>query len=349
MILDGHFAVRIATTLGDTVTLRVLGPNDYFGELAVIAPSARHGTVVALDDAVTLSLHRDDFTDLRATVPTIDVVLTTALAEEVRRLSSLLVDALYSSADERVWHRLRDVIDLYRRDNAPIVIPLTQDDLAQLAGTTRPTVNRVLRSGVDDGIVALSRANRDSRLRRGRATRLTNNRFLACASRYVDVSKSLGGGAGPTCWVGDDFRRIVAAAGSAENRRLRVCTARTQPGFPTICGQTTTAIGQSHRDTAEPVQRDGLEVLGCLDPSHVLAQNVGRRLEREERGECVGDVDLTFGRARLDSRGAGHLASPPSGHPADRIGPRQHRTDVDADARSSGRRAARAAPCRVRR
>src|SRR5438876_1124819 len=53
-------AIRITTPLGDVATLRVLGPGEHFGELAVLAPGPRRGSVVALEAAETLSLHRDD-------------------------------------------------------------------------------------------------------------------------------------------------------------------------------------------------------------------------------------------------------------------------------------------------
>ena len=59
LVVSGHFAVRIATRLGQTAMLRILGPGDHFGELAVLAPGVRTGSVVALDAAETLSLHRD--------------------------------------------------------------------------------------------------------------------------------------------------------------------------------------------------------------------------------------------------------------------------------------------------
>ena len=59
IVMKGHFAVRITTPLGDTATLRVVGPGDHFGELAVLAPAARTGSVVALDRAETLCVTRD--------------------------------------------------------------------------------------------------------------------------------------------------------------------------------------------------------------------------------------------------------------------------------------------------
>jgi CRP-like cAMP-binding protein len=156
LVERGRFAIRITTPLGDVATVRVLGAGEHFGELAVLSPGARHGTVIALEPAETLSLQRDDVNALRATTPKIDDALTTALVDEVRRQSAALVDALYVPAERRVWRRLQELVGLYG-DEVPVVITLTQDDLAQLSGTTRPTTNRVLRSGEERGVVRLAR------------------------------------------------------------------------------------------------------------------------------------------------------------------------------------------------
>jgi CRP/FNR family cyclic AMP-dependent transcriptional regulator len=156
VIVAGHFVIRVTTPLGDVATLRVLGPGEHFGELAVLVEGPRRGTAVCLDGGETRSWHRDDFAELRATIPRIDEAVTSALVAEVRRLASALVDALYVPAEQRVWRRLRDLVDIYGAAT-PLVIPVTQDDLAQLAGTTRPTTNRVLRAGASEGVVALAR------------------------------------------------------------------------------------------------------------------------------------------------------------------------------------------------
>jgi len=156
IVAKGYFAIRITTPLGDVATLRVVGPGEHFGELAVLSPGPRSGSVVALAPAETLSLHRDDFARLEQSIPSLGAVLTGALVAEVRRLAAALVDALYVPAERRVWRRLHELAALFGGE-APIVIPVTQDDLAQLAGTTRPTANRTLRAGEEDGVVALAR------------------------------------------------------------------------------------------------------------------------------------------------------------------------------------------------
>lgn len=54
--------------------------------------------------------------------------------------------------------RLLDLVELYRVDSeTTITVPLTQDDLAQLAGTTRPTTNQVLRAAEVAGALQISR------------------------------------------------------------------------------------------------------------------------------------------------------------------------------------------------
>ena len=102
-------------------------------------------------------MHRDDFESLRTTRPNVSEALTNALVTEVRRLSAALIEALYVPVERRVWLRLIDLVDKIYGGNAPVVIPLTQDDIAQLAGTTRPTANRVLRAGEEQGFLQLAR------------------------------------------------------------------------------------------------------------------------------------------------------------------------------------------------
>jgi CRP/FNR family transcriptional regulator, cyclic AMP receptor protein len=138
-------------------SVRILGPGDHFGELSVLAPGARTGTVVALDAAETLSLHREALEELQSRVPEMQHVLMQASVAEVRRLAAALVDALYVPVEQRVWRRLRELVDIYGEDGEPVIVPLTQDHLAELVGTTRSMVNRILRVAEGKGAIRLAR------------------------------------------------------------------------------------------------------------------------------------------------------------------------------------------------
>ena len=156
LISKGKFAIRIMTPLGDTVTIGIRGPGDSFGELALVAEGrARSATVEALEEAETFAVHVAEFRRLRREHPSVDQVLVGFLAEELDRQNKLLLEALYVPVERRVLRRLSELSGLYAgRDS---VIPLTQEQLAELAGTSRATVNRVLREEQARGTVELRR------------------------------------------------------------------------------------------------------------------------------------------------------------------------------------------------
>jgi CRP/FNR family transcriptional regulator, cyclic AMP receptor protein len=158
LIVKGRFAVRITTPLGDSALLAVHGPGEAFGELALISEGARRSaTVAALDDAETRSVYRDDFARLQRSHPSVNAVLLTLLAEQVRRMNERVVEAHYVDADTRVRRRLLELARLYGGDQEEAVVPFTQEDLAEMAGTSRATVNRVLRDEQQRGTVELQR------------------------------------------------------------------------------------------------------------------------------------------------------------------------------------------------
>jgi CRP-like cAMP-binding protein len=159
LLAAGHMAVRITTPLGDTATLTVLGPGDAFGELALLAADARRtATVVALEASETLALRRDQFEELRREQPAFDRLLIELLAADVTRLSERLLEALYIPADKRVLRRLLGLAGQYGDGSAGTVVPFTQEDLATMAGTTRPTANRILNDAETAGLVRIGRA-----------------------------------------------------------------------------------------------------------------------------------------------------------------------------------------------
>ncbi|HWV85415.1 MAG TPA: helix-turn-helix domain-containing protein, partial [Capillimicrobium sp.] len=71
--------------------------------------------------------------------------------------SEQLVEALYLPADTRVRRRLLDAVAAYGPVERGTAVPLTQEELASLAGTSRATVNKVLREEQAAGTVELSR------------------------------------------------------------------------------------------------------------------------------------------------------------------------------------------------
>jgi CRP-like cAMP-binding protein len=164
-LLDrGRAAIQVSTPQGDHVTINVIGPGSFFGEQALVgADNHRMAAVIALQPLETLALRRVDFDRLRAEHPKVDSVLVLALSERVNRLTTQLVEALFASAEQRLCRRLHELTMTYTMPGfgGPVSIPLTQEELAALAGTSRPTVNRVLQELVQAAIVVVRRGGVD--------------------------------------------------------------------------------------------------------------------------------------------------------------------------------------------
>ncbi len=160
LIVKGRFAVRVMTPLADTATIAVRGPGESFGEMALVSDKSRRAaTVEALEPAETRAIYRAEFERLRSQHRSVDNVLITFLANEVRMLNERLLEALYLPAERRVLRRLVELVELYPQPEpeAEAVVPLTQEEIAQLAGTSRATVNLVLREEEKRGTVELRR------------------------------------------------------------------------------------------------------------------------------------------------------------------------------------------------
>ena len=158
IVQSGRLAVRVTSTDGDVATLAILSPGRFFGELALLQEHhTRTATVVALERAETVTLSRAVFAEARRSHPELVDVVTRLLAETVERLSQALLEAMYLGVDERVARRLVELAEIYRSGAARIVVPITQDELAGMAGTTRPTANLVLGRLAEAGAVRLER------------------------------------------------------------------------------------------------------------------------------------------------------------------------------------------------
>ena len=174
LIVSGRFAVRVQTAVGDVAILSVLGPGDIVGELGLIGgESRRAATVEALEPGETRSVHRPDWERLRRDHPSVGEVLTAVLADRLRRVNTHLLEALYTPADTRIRRRLVELARAYGPEVGEARIPLRQEDLASIAGTSRATVNRVLREEEARGTVRLERGrtivlDRDALEKRGR-------------------------------------------------------------------------------------------------------------------------------------------------------------------------------------
>jgi CRP-like cAMP-binding protein len=163
IVLEGRVAIRVTRPSGDTAIVNILGPDSHFGEVSLLreAETRRTASVMAIEPVRTLSIPASVFHDLRERNPRLEALVSRLLAERVDELSAQLLEAMYDPLERRVVRRLVSLTVTFGvaagPPTTPVTIPLTQDELAELVGGTRPSVNQVLRRLVDEGVVELSR------------------------------------------------------------------------------------------------------------------------------------------------------------------------------------------------
>lgn len=156
LVTKGRFDFRVTTPTGDEIALGIRTAGEVFGELAVLTGGERSATVTALEAGETLVVRGSELRRLAQMHPSVDEVLVRLLSERVAFLSDRLVEAYTVDAETRVARRVLELLRVYG-NVPPVAIPLTQEDIAALAGTSRATANRVLRGAERRGIVELHR------------------------------------------------------------------------------------------------------------------------------------------------------------------------------------------------
>ena len=158
LVTKGRLLARVLTSDGDESALALHGVGDVLGELILLnGQDRRSATIVALEPSELMSLAASDVSELRKMYPAVDEALDGVLAERMTTLLELLQEARYLPADKRVLRRIMTLEPHFENGNGPTEIRITQEDLASMAGTTRPTANRALQRAEQSGAIAIAR------------------------------------------------------------------------------------------------------------------------------------------------------------------------------------------------
>jgi CRP/FNR family cyclic AMP-dependent transcriptional regulator len=159
LIQKGRVKVSRISDDGREVILSILEPGDFFGELSLIDGKARSASVTAIEDSEALVLRRGDFLGLLEDYPQISISLMKELAARIRKSDTQIKSLSLQDAMGRVASSLIMLADDHGRlRKGQVVIPRIplQQDLANMAGTSRETISRVFRNLEEDQLIERS-------------------------------------------------------------------------------------------------------------------------------------------------------------------------------------------------
>jgi hypothetical protein len=147
VVVEGKLKLGTSSDDGRESLLSILGPGDMFGELSLFDPGPRTATATALTETVLLGLGHEALGPWLTGRPGVAEALLKALAQRLRRTNEALADLVFSDVPGRVAKALVELSEKFgvkRNDGILVEHDLTQEELAQLVGASRETVNKAL-------------------------------------------------------------------------------------------------------------------------------------------------------------------------------------------------------------
>ncbi len=159
VVLDGKIKLTRAAADGRENLLSVVGPGEMFGELSLFDPRPRTASAIAVTDSRLGALAHDDLRNWLTGRPDVALHLLQALAQRLRRTNDVMADLVFTDVPGRVAKALLDLADRFgavRDEGLQVNHDLTQEELAQLVGASRETVNKALADFAARGWLQLS-------------------------------------------------------------------------------------------------------------------------------------------------------------------------------------------------
>lgn len=147
VITEGKIKLGRTSTDGRENLLAILGPSEMLGELSLFDPGPRTATATAVAETQLIGLGNEQLTQLLGAHPRIAGTLLAALARRLRRTNENLADLVFTDVPGRVAKALLELSQRFGRpveDGVMVAHDLTQEELAQLVGASRETVNKAL-------------------------------------------------------------------------------------------------------------------------------------------------------------------------------------------------------------
>jgi len=155
-IKSGRVKISGISDEGGEAIFSILGENDFFGELSLLDGLPRSATVTSIEDLELWVLHRGDFLDMLQKYPQISIILLKEIARRIRRSDMQIKSLSLKDARGRVATtliRLAEDIGIVRDGQVTIdELPL-QRDLANISGTSRETISRVIKKFEEEGLL----------------------------------------------------------------------------------------------------------------------------------------------------------------------------------------------------
>ena len=152
----GSVRIYVPSPQGNDLVLAVLGAGDFFGDLSLLDGRPRSASAAATSDTTLLALERIDFIALITSRPEAAMAVLEAVSRRLRETDEMAADLAFLDVPGRLAKKLLDLAasnGVQKSSGVLIDLAVTQEELANMIGVTRESVNRNLSDFKKMGLV----------------------------------------------------------------------------------------------------------------------------------------------------------------------------------------------------
>jgi len=158
LIESGRVKITTVSQDGKEALVAIIGPGEIFGELSLFDTGLRTADARTMEPAVLHTLSHEVFKRYVQANPKVAWEMFRILAARLRRADEAIQDVVFFDVPGRVARRLLELAQQHGRpdgDGYQIEVPITQEEIAQMVGASRESVNKALSGFLDRGWVSM--------------------------------------------------------------------------------------------------------------------------------------------------------------------------------------------------
>ena len=146
-VAEGMVKISIVSSDGRENDIALLSSGDCFGEMSVLNGGRRSATAVAVEATQTMTSTREDFITFLNEHVQVAIQIIALMARRLRNMDEMIGDMVFLDVPTRVAKKLLELANTYgesRDDQDLVTIPLGQEEVSRLVGSSREAVSRAL-------------------------------------------------------------------------------------------------------------------------------------------------------------------------------------------------------------
>ena len=159
-VLRGAVKISSPSVAGKEVVLNIIAPGEIFGEIALLDGEERTADATAMEDCELLVIDRRDFLPLLNDNPEVSEMLLKILCRRLRQTSAQVEDVVFRHLESRIAKALLNISQSIAKPGTGGRAPgihLSQQEIGNIVGSSRESVNRQLQLWHRAGFVELAK------------------------------------------------------------------------------------------------------------------------------------------------------------------------------------------------